>query len=179
MPAAAELGERRKAYGIWELRGASTDIQIKAVETMPLTPKEWLAEFQIDSNWGEFQNDPEAHIKNSRARGYIPFSFANFTFSERSGIITPDPAEPITFYLRPNKWHVDDPDALYKKAQDEITQAIVEGRRPNNIRFNGMNGGFEQYKDLEEGKFVKLKEWKGVEEAEKILEAGKVRFGNK
>ena len=35
---------------------------------------------------------------------------------------------------------------------------------------------FEHYKDLEPEKWVKLKEWKGVEEAEKILEAGKRRF---
>lgn len=31
---------------------------------------------------------------------------------------------------------------------------------------------FEHYKDLEEGKFVKLKEWKGVEYANEILQAG-------
>lgn len=35
---------------------------------------------------------------------------------------------------------------------------------------------FERYKDLEEGKFVKLKEWKGVKEAMEILEASQKRF---
>lgn len=35
---------------------------------------------------------------------------------------------------------------------------------------------FEHYKDLEEGKFVKLKEWKGKEVAEKVLKEGKARF---
>ena len=35
---------------------------------------------------------------------------------------------------------------------------------------------FEHYKDLEEGKFVKLKEWKGIEEAMKVLEASQKRF---
>jgi inorganic pyrophosphatase len=36
---------------------------------------------------------------------------------------------------------------------------------------------FEHYKDLEEGKFVKLKNWVGVEEAEKVLAAGQERAG--
>lgn len=31
---------------------------------------------------------------------------------------------------------------------------------------------FEHYKDLEKGKWVKLKDWKGVKEAQKILEKG-------
>lgn len=31
---------------------------------------------------------------------------------------------------------------------------------------------FEHYKDLEEGKFVKLKDWKGVDAAMEILQAG-------
>ncbi|HEX7017793.1 MAG TPA: inorganic diphosphatase [Patescibacteria group bacterium] len=35
---------------------------------------------------------------------------------------------------------------------------------------------FERYKDLEEGKFVKLKEWKGTDEAMKVLEAAQQRF---
>jgi inorganic pyrophosphatase len=35
---------------------------------------------------------------------------------------------------------------------------------------------FEHYKDLEEGKWVKLKEWKGAEEAKEVLKAGVERF---
>lgn len=35
---------------------------------------------------------------------------------------------------------------------------------------------FEHYKDLEEGKFVKLKEWKSAEEAMSVLEASRKRF---
>jgi inorganic pyrophosphatase len=35
---------------------------------------------------------------------------------------------------------------------------------------------FEHYKDLEPEKWVKLKDWKGVKEAEQILAAGKQRF---
>lgn len=35
---------------------------------------------------------------------------------------------------------------------------------------------FEHYKDLEEGKWVKLKDWKDAATAEKILEAGRARF---
>lgn len=35
---------------------------------------------------------------------------------------------------------------------------------------------FEHYKDLEEGKWVKLKEWKGTEEATAILKAAQDRF---
>jgi inorganic pyrophosphatase len=34
---------------------------------------------------------------------------------------------------------------------------------------------FEHYKDLEEGKFVKLKNWVGVKEAEEVLAAGQKR----
>lgn len=34
---------------------------------------------------------------------------------------------------------------------------------------------FEHYKDLEEGKFVKLKDWKDVKAAEKVLAAGSKR----
>jgi inorganic pyrophosphatase len=37
---------------------------------------------------------------------------------------------------------------------------------------------FEHYKDLEPDKFVKLKEWKGVEEAMVVLKAGQDRFTN-
>ena len=35
---------------------------------------------------------------------------------------------------------------------------------------------FEHYKDLEEGKWVKLKDWKNAAEAEKVLQAGIERF---
>jgi inorganic pyrophosphatase len=35
---------------------------------------------------------------------------------------------------------------------------------------------FEHYKDLEKDKWVKLKDWKGVEEAKKILKKGQERF---
>lgn len=35
---------------------------------------------------------------------------------------------------------------------------------------------FEHYKDLEEGKFVKLKDWKDAEAAQKVLTAGINRF---
>lgn len=35
---------------------------------------------------------------------------------------------------------------------------------------------FEHYKDLEEGKFVKLKDWRDAAEAQKVLEAGIHRF---
>jgi len=35
---------------------------------------------------------------------------------------------------------------------------------------------FEHYKDLEAGKFVKLKDWKDVTAAQKVLEAGVHRF---
>lgn len=35
---------------------------------------------------------------------------------------------------------------------------------------------FEHYKDLEEGKWVKLKDWKNAEAAQKVLEAGVDRF---
>ena len=38
---------------------------------------------------------------------------------------------------------------------------------------------FEHYKDLEEGKWVKLKDWKNAAEAEKVLEAGMKRFEEK
>ncbi len=37
---------------------------------------------------------------------------------------------------------------------------------------------FEHYKDLEEGKFVKLKDWKDVDAAEVVLAAGIKRFGS-
>ena len=36
---------------------------------------------------------------------------------------------------------------------------------------------FEHYKDLEEGKWVKLKDWQGLEAAQKVLKAGQERFG--
>lgn len=35
---------------------------------------------------------------------------------------------------------------------------------------------FEHYKDLEDDKWVKLKEWKNAQEAEKVLQAGIERF---
>jgi inorganic pyrophosphatase len=35
---------------------------------------------------------------------------------------------------------------------------------------------FEHYKDLEEGKWVKLKDWKDAQYAQEILEAGQKRF---
>ncbi len=35
---------------------------------------------------------------------------------------------------------------------------------------------FEHYKDLEEGKFVKLKDWKEAADAQKVLDAGIHRF---
>jgi inorganic pyrophosphatase len=35
---------------------------------------------------------------------------------------------------------------------------------------------FEHYKDLEEGKFVKLKDWKGADAAMEILSAAQARF---
>jgi inorganic pyrophosphatase len=35
---------------------------------------------------------------------------------------------------------------------------------------------FEHYKDLEPEKWVKLKDWKDIKEAEQILAAGKQRF---
>jgi inorganic pyrophosphatase len=35
---------------------------------------------------------------------------------------------------------------------------------------------FEHYKDLEEGKFVKLKDWKGADAAMEILHAAQTRF---
>lgn len=52
------------------------------------------------------------------------------------------------------------------KSLDDVPQA-----RQDQIRHF-----FEHYKDLEAGKWVKLKDWKGKEEAQKVLEAGQKRF---
>lgn len=44
------------------------------------------------------------------------------------------------------------------------------------IRKKAIKHFFEHYKDLEEGKWVKLKDWKDAAAAEKVIEAGIKRF---
>lgn len=136
----------------FSIRGASQGLQVHAIETFPIEPTSWWAEFDINQQDMEYMNNPRFHIEQSREKNYIPFSNFYFTYDKKQGIIVPNTEQggPLRLHYLSNKWHYGENEnkSIYLKAQKEILVATIEGRRSNRIAFLGMTGGFREYQKL-------------------------------
>lgn len=145
-PRRSESGSKEVRFSIHD---APIELQAKAIETLPVEPIGWNAELTINAQYLEYMNNPKEHIGKSKTDGYIPFSSMAFSYDNYSGLLTPNPENPLRFFYSKRKWAMDDKEAeaLFAKGQEEIMQGVIEGRRPNRVTFQSEHG-FKQFQSL-------------------------------
>ena len=60
---------------------------------------------------------------------------------------------------------------------DDAAQPVVAVDDVNPVRLKAISHFFEHYKDLEEGKWVKVVGWQGIDEAKEEVRAGLASYG--
>jgi inorganic pyrophosphatase len=117
--------------------------------------------------------------------GYIPKTISDDGDPVDALVITPFPLNPgVVVSCRPIGVLMMDDEAggdakLLAVPEDRILSIYTHWQKPedmNELRLNQIQHFFEHYKDLEKGKWVKIKGWEGPEAAKKEILEGIQRY---